>query len=116
MLIRKTSRSMEYQFMFRNSEQKHSTELSWIVSGWLSINISSSRFIISVQRLTAQAKLVTRCSGRLSSQYQTRLSDDPPENCHLNVKNCQKLDFFLNCQKLSFFKKIANGLNIFQSP
>ena len=37
MLIRKTSRSMEYQFMFRNSEQKHSTELSWIVSGRLSI-------------------------------------------------------------------------------
>ena len=93
--------------MFRNSEQKHITKLSWIVSGWLSINISSSRFIISVQRLTAQAKLVTRCSGRLSSQYQTRLSDDPSENCHLTVKKLLKTWHFFqkNCQKFSFFSK-----------
>ena len=33
------------------------------------------------------------------------LEADPPENCHLTVKNCQILDIFSkNCQKLSFFK------------
>ena len=33
-------------------------------------------------------------------------SDDPPENCHLNVKNARNLTFFQkNCQKLSFFTK-----------
>ena len=29
----------------------------------------------------------------------------PSKNCHLNVKKCKKLDFFLNWQKLSFFSK-----------
>ena len=31
---------------------------------------------------------------------------DPPEKCHLNVKNCQKLAFFLKLPKIAIFPKI----------
>ena len=33
-------------------------------------------------------------------------SSDHPENCYLNVKNCQKLAFFLNAKNGLFFNKI----------
>ena len=44
-------------------------------------------------------------------QVTGRSPPDPPENCHLTVKNCQKLDIFSkkNCQNFSFFSKIGNG-------
>ena len=39
------------------------------------------------------------------------LRPDPPENCHLKVKNCQKIAILKNCH---FFQKIAKNCNFFQ--
>ena len=55
--------------------------------------------------------------GDHTAHLSHRVRPDPPENWHLNVKNCQKLDNFFK-KKLPkifffFFKKIANG-NFFE--
>ena len=49
----------------------------------------------------------------ISNIAQILYGSDPPENCHLTVKNAKNWTFFQkNCQKISFFFKnnaIDNG-------
>ena len=60
--------------------------------------------------------LVFNLVPRIETLNWRRFLPVPRENCHLNLKNCQKLDFFfLNCQKLPLviFKKNENFWQFF---
>ena len=86
------------------ASRKKLPKIAKLASKWLSYRTQVAKWWRICKKTFTIAK-----QFQVSKILWTYCGTDPPENCHLTVKNCQKLDIFFKklTKNVIFFNKIA---------